>query len=141
MDGDRGGEETDTRGEETGDDEYGRGEPAQGKPETTPDEVIRRVKIPPVVGGNEQHADDQPPGEVTEDKLKEMHVRGEGKPRDAYERQRARLACNDRKAHGPPGHPLAGEKIIARILLPPRDHHPRDGDAGEVHNDDGEIER
>jgi len=55
--------------------------------------------------------------DVADDHLDEGDVAAVGHRRDADNRQRAGFGGHDGHANAPPGHVLAAEKIVARVVL------------------------
>src|SRR5689334_22453981 len=81
------------------------------------DELIRRVKVSAEIMRQQNEADENAAGEISEDHLQERKVRVVSKAGDADDRERAGFRSDDRKHDGPPGNTSVGEEIIFERLL------------------------
>jgi hypothetical protein len=93
-----------------------------------------------VVAREQRVGHDDPADDVADDQLEEREVPEIGDPGNADEREGAGFGGNDRKQDGPPGDGLAGDEIVASVLLAASEPDADRGRRRQIGDDDREIE-
>src|SRR5581483_10394182 len=116
-----------------------RSERTQPPAKATFDQFISRIKIAAEIVRQQNKTDDYSADHVSEDHLQECEVRIISETGNADDGERAGFCGDDGKSNRPPGNIAIGKKVVAKRTLAFAKSQAKQGDAGKIDRDNGEI--
>src|SRR5438552_14652479 len=105
------------------------------------DQRVGREKFAAKISGQQQQYDEHTTDQEDEDELKKTEITAVSDGGRADDREGGGFCGDDRKRQGPPRRGAAAQKIVRGVLLAAAETHPQRGNAEQIGNDNGKVER